>query len=105
MTDVAIMRAVDKGRRPEVTAESSAFCPILEQCWQQDSSHRPTFAEVYTKLSKVGEALPDWGALHMALFKHNCLDIANTQYPDKAPVRSRSSRRKGIKKAYRIYDN
>ncbi|CUI14339.1 protein tyrosine kinase, putative [Bodo saltans] len=51
-TDIQIGRALDKGRRPPVTALDPNYVDLIERCWAAEPSARPSMVE-------VGETLRD----------------------------------------------
>ena len=50
-TPAAIMRAVDREQRPEVTAAGSGLQAVMCDCWAAEASDRPTFAGVEARLA------------------------------------------------------
>ena len=50
-SELVIMRAVDRGERPPVTATDSLLRQLMEQCWAPEPAHRPSFADVSTRLA------------------------------------------------------
>jgi serine/threonine protein kinase len=51
-TEMAIMRALDKGKRPEVkVGADGALCKLMLECWAQEPDERPSFAAVCRRLA------------------------------------------------------
>jgi serine/threonine protein kinase len=54
-TDIAVMRAVDRGVRPELPKSCPAeLRALVESCWQQDHRARPAFEEICDTLEGLG---------------------------------------------------
>ncbi|GAQ89216.1 ATMRK serine/threonine protein kinase-like [Klebsormidium nitens] len=54
-TDIAVMRAVDRGERPELPESCPAeLRALIESCWQEDHRARPAFEEVCERLEGMG---------------------------------------------------
>ena len=52
-TPAAIMRAVDRGQRLEVTAAAGGLHELMCDCWVAEPSARPTFAGVEVRLATL----------------------------------------------------
>lgn len=52
-----VKQSVQSGRRPvvptHVTAEHAEYTSVLEQCWADDPSNRPTFGDISAKLATL----------------------------------------------------
>ena len=53
-----IMRAVERGERPEVTEEDlknvpDGYIALMKQCWQNEPKDRPTFTNVMSMLETL----------------------------------------------------
>ena len=58
MSPATVMRGVAyKNMRPEISPETSpAITALLQSCWEDNPSDRPSFAEIITTLENIIEA-------------------------------------------------
>eukprot|EP00243_Klebsormidium_subtile_P003289 TRINITY_DN16641_c0_g1_i1.p1 TRINITY_DN16641_c0_g1~~TRINITY_DN16641_c0_g1_i1.p1 ORF type:complete len:556 (+),score=117.73 TRINITY_DN16641_c0_g1_i1:123-1790(+) len=85
-TDVAVMRAVDRGVRPELPESCPAeLRALVESCWQHDHRARPSFEEICDRLEELGaldrqEGGPRWGSQELS----PVAPMAGTEAPGQA---------------------
>ena len=58
MTRAEVSRHVAGGGRPQIKPQHAADVPnglteLMEQCWAQDPTMRPTFVEIYDKIKQM----------------------------------------------------
>ncbi|CUG90901.1 tyrosine kinase, putative [Bodo saltans] len=52
-TDIQVGRALDKGRRPPVTTIDPTYVDLIERCWAEEPSNRPSMNEVEEALRNL----------------------------------------------------